>query len=258
MKPLIYTIIAVAFLALLFTTPLGVLGVWFAGASIASVFEQNHGDPAAPLNRAALSGNWREFELLVKERSNRRQAAFPRLTAKLAAVNGQNILMATLIDKHGFDVNQRVDDRSPRTVIDFAAANNRAASVDLLLARGAKLHTSADIDGESALMTLANVDAIDQQGRRDAIHIARLLIERGQAMRGRRMDGPDPLYAAIKAQFPEMVALLLDSGASPDETTSRIGTPLEYAVSAGCRECEALIKQSISRLQGEKPTRANR
>jgi hypothetical protein len=247
-----WIVVGIVLLMLVGLTFPGQMAIWFVLSSMGHMFEQDYGDPNAPINKAARSQNWKEFEALVQDRGQRKKAGFPRLTAKLAAEDGQNSLLVMLIEKYGLNVNQRIYDRDPRTAIDFAVANTRADTVDLLIKRGATIHTATELGDDHILWSLTTVKSGDEQRRKDAVRIAQLLIARGEPLRAGRADGPDPLNSAIKEKFPEMVKILLDAGASPEVETGRLGSPLALAESVDCGECKRLLFEA-----GVKPTSAN-
>ena len=244
--PLAAVIAGALVVALIAGTFWGRVATWFAVAGVASLFEQNYGDVNAPLNQAAAAGDVERFSLLAKERTNRKQAGFPRTTAKVAAQSGRDAILQSLIDQHGWDANQPIYDHSPHAAIDYAVEAFHADTVDFLLRRGAKLHIAKQLGEESRLARVCDRVPEDKEVRRNALRIARHLISAGEPMRVSRGNGPDPLYLAIRSKFPEMVGLLLQSGVSLNGATGRLSSPVEFARTSGCEECERLLVAASS------------
>lgn len=221
-------------------TSFGTKVLWHVAASAKSLGEQNYGDPDAPLSRAAATGNLGEFRRLAANPAERRAAGFPRTTARLAAENGHVEVLRALIDSYQWPPNQPIYDHSPHTAVDYAVNNLRAEVVEFLVKSGAHLHIAKQLGEESRLAKACDLRSADQELRERALVVARYLIAAGEPLRVARQDGPDPLYLAIRSRFPEMVALLLQNGASTDGT-SRLGTPQQFALQVGCTRCAELL-----------------
>ena len=129
-------------------------------------------------------------------------------------------------------VNGRGATEKQDTLLTWAARHGRLAIVELLLARGASLHSTTGGHGASALHIAC------QEGH---ISCVAHLVGVGADVNLTRDNGGTPLHASCLLGRVECVELLLGAGAGVDEAKDTGSTPLYLACQEGHHECVRLL-----------------
>ena len=167
------------------------------------------GDGATALHWAALNDDVAIGRLLID--AGARVGATTRFDATpivLAAENGSAPFLELLLEA-GADSDWATPDGE--TVLMMVARNGRTDAVRLLLERGADPNRTESWRGQTALMWAATENRLDA---------AEALIAAGANVHARSTGrlAFSPLLFAVRAGHVEMARLLLDAGASPEET----------------------------------------
>jgi ankyrin repeat protein len=162
---------------------------------------------STPLMHAAAFGNFDTLKLLIDAGADIKARNDMDATALLWAASDP--VKARLLIERGADVT--VASRQGRTPLMVAAARKGAAAiVELLLAKGADVHTT-DLLGNTAL-TLA--------ARAGDLETVNLLMAKGADPNAADVLKRAPLFAAAIGQNPAIVRLLLQHGAAVNAATS--------------------------------------
>ena len=157
-------------------------------------------------------------------------------TALLWAVHWDDLELIDLLLESGADPNT-ADDHGV-TPLERASENANAEVVERLLARGAEA-AAKRVSGLTPLMTAARTGNID---------VVRALVDRGAVVNARTHEtNSTALMWALAAPHPEVVRLLLDSGADPEIATTTGITPLMFAARNGDKAMgEVLLEAGIN------------
>ena len=143
-------------------------------------------------------------------------------TALLWATHRDDVGLVERLLRAGADVNA-ADDHGV-TPLERAAENASFAMVEMLLAAGADVN-ARQTSGLTPLMTAARTGSVD---------VVRALVNGGADVNAAVTEtGSTALMWAVSEPHPEIVRLLLDTGADPRASTVKGFTPLMYAARNG-------------------------
>lgn len=185
------------------------------------------------------------------------------LLARMIA-NGQSALLDYVHEALTLDPRLRDARYAGRTLLHVAAGQGDLNTVDLLLslgadpnvrdggghtplyavgnecriARGAEVvralvRAGANVNARDGLM---QATALHMAARRDSVHVAASLLDRGADIEARDKRGDTPLRRAVNCNQTAVAALLLSRGADPHAKGSRNLTPLRAARTAAMRQ----------------------
>jgi ankyrin repeat protein len=169
-----------------------------------------------PLHIAIAKGHYDVTVLFIDKGS---KFAYPdiRITALMVAVDyGREDIINMLLSR-GADINERGG-----TPLRIAAENSNLKILNLLLSKGANVNGSPDNINDDLPLKLAS--------RNSNFEMVKILIEKGAKVNdvsGKNMA--TALHAAAISGSPEVVRLLLTTGAKGDMRDNFNNTPLDYA-----------------------------
>ena len=188
---------------------------------------RNHG--AVPLIAAAGNGHKAMVELLLERGAD---VSGGGLNPLYEAVSKGYLAVAEVLIAHKADVNARSGtDSNGMRPLHIAARDGRTELLQLLIQHGADVNVTDDQARNSRGYTPLELAAMQNE-----IPAAKILIAAKADVETRDKNRETPVEAAIHwngGDKADMVSLLLDAGASADETNSDRATPLLYAVQSG-------------------------
>lgn len=243
-----------AMTALQIATQAGLTAIFMAllgaGANIGAANRQGQ----TSLHLAAIKGYAEMVVTLLDKGANVEEVDRQGRTAlRMAVLTGHTDIVCSLLDK---GANVRAVDNRAFTALHEAANKGHTKMVIALLGKGANihpvnkwgqtaLHLAADGGHSKTIIALidrgANVGAVDNLGH-SVLHVAcgggvdancvRTLIDRGANIEALDRWRRTVLHRAADRGYTVVVGVLLDAGANI-EAASRVGTPLQLALSAG-------------------------
>lgn len=187
-----------------------------------------------PLHLAAISGNAASTRRLVEAGADV-NAALPEGETVLmtAARTGVAAVLEILLDR-GANVHAQ-ENLYGETALAWAAAENHAEAVRLLVAHGAPVSGRSKLQefprrraGQSVL-SLGSWTPLMYAARQNSIDAGRALVGAGANLNEVDPDGATALVVAIINAHYEFAALLLESGADPNVVDKEAGTGPLYA-----------------------------
>lgn len=186
-----------------------------------------------PLHLAAEFGYMDIVKLLLDSGANIQAKDHDEMTPLLYAANKRYIDIVKLLVDNGANIEAK--DWGKRTSLHLAADWGQIEIVKLLLDNGADIDAK-DEDERTALHLTA--DSAEYGG----IDIARLLLDNGARINARDWDGMTALSLAVDNRNVDVVWLLVENGANPEEATDWRKRPiLHWAAERGYSDLVKLL-----------------
>jgi ankyrin repeat protein len=198
-----------------------------------------------PLCWAAATGSFKVASLLLNQRANIHHADIEKVTPLLGAARaGSESLISSLVAR-GADVNSM--SYSGDTPLSRVIEANLVESVRLLLCTGAGVNEGTNPNHPLNLAT--------SMGSKDIVH---LLISAGSNVDQRDASSEQltPVAYAARNGWTDIVQLLLDKGANPNNTRLGSQSALSYAVQTGSVELVEMLFRygaDVNQLNGRFP-----
>jgi ankyrin repeat protein len=151
----------------------------------------------------------------------------------LAASKGQDSILNFLLT-NGVDVNEL--DKTSDSAINYAVTFNQVNSAGLLVLSGANLEAKRP-DGITPLMNAVQFSSPE---------MVNTLVKTRQAINAVAEDGWTALYFSIRRKDPNLLLLLLRSGACKDTLDSYKQTPMDFAKEVGWEQGLLILKSAPS------------
>jgi ankyrin repeat protein len=173
---------------------------------------------AMTLPKAAETGNSSEVQRLIYQAApvDERGGSMDETALTIAARHGNLGIVKTLL-KAGADINART--KYGDTPLTAATCFCHANVAEYLIERGADVNVKNDGYGSTPLMLASECNDVE---------IVKALINKGANVNEKNKKGANALTAATIKGHKEVVRVLLDAGASAEETWGRGGTSTLY------------------------------
>lgn len=198
-------------------------------------------EKAARFYLAAFSGNIEEVRMLIEEGIDLETREAGRTPLMTATLEGHLEVVEILIDA-GADPSAAVIDGTPLVV--WAAANAPNATFLKVLDASDSFDANSVVNGEpilAARLRIRGRKSVFGRGDNDVPSIKRLLDEGANPNVPGRF-GLAPLFVAIENRTPEVVRLLCEAGADPNNQNSYGSYPLHWAYTSGLEFVKALVE----------------
>jgi uncharacterized protein len=176
---------------------------------------------STPLELAAVNGNPRIIEALLQAGADAKAATAEGESVLMTASRTGNVEAMRVLLVHGADPNAH-ENWYGETALIWAAAENHAAAVRLLLESGAKVDLASKkmvfprkVGGQTTLPVGA-MTPLMYTARQGALDAARALVEGGANLNVQDPDGTTAVVFAIINGHYDVAAMLVEKGADPN------------------------------------------
>ncbi|XP_039432348.1 uncharacterized protein LOC120415041 [Culex pipiens pallens] len=224
---------------------------WLLSKGVDVSSRRNESD-STPLLEACSRGHFNVVELLIDAGAGVNFGISDTSYMPMhAAARSNSPEIIKLLEKYGANVNCTTTDG--RTPLYEASSNLAANAVNMLLNLGADANLFEITEGHTPLHRVAIKKHDDAVSRKDALEIARALLNHGASYLPIR-SGLNPLHAAATGGSEEILELLLEQGSGIDINSYCQAITKNYAATPLCQACangnlkaaQVLLKQGAN------------